>query len=54
MSGLPAGLHLLLLLPDDTEHEVLRRAGQAGIALAGCRDCGIPTRVTTCPAVTAW
>ena len=35
LSGLSAGLHLLLLLPDDTEHEVLRRAGEAGIALAG-------------------
>ena len=35
MSGLSAGLHLLLLLPDGTEHEVLRRAGEAGIALAG-------------------
>ena len=35
LSGLSAGLHLLLLVPDDTEHEVLRRAGEAGIALAG-------------------
>jgi GntR family transcriptional regulator / MocR family aminotransferase len=35
LSGLSAGLHLLLLLPDGTEHEVLRRAGEAGIALAG-------------------
>src|SRR6185437_12105048 len=35
LTGLSAGLHLLLLLPDGTEHEVLRRAGEAGIALAG-------------------
>jgi GntR family transcriptional regulator/MocR family aminotransferase len=35
ISGLSAGLHLLLLLPDDTEHEVLRRAGEAGISLSG-------------------
>jgi GntR family transcriptional regulator/MocR family aminotransferase len=35
LSGLAAGLHLLLLLPDGTEPEVLRRAGEAGIALAG-------------------
>ena len=33
--GLSAGLHLLLTLPDGTEHEVLRRAGEAGIALSG-------------------
>jgi GntR family transcriptional regulator / MocR family aminotransferase len=33
--GLSAGLHLLLLLPDGTEHHVLRRAGEAGIALSG-------------------
>jgi GntR family transcriptional regulator/MocR family aminotransferase len=35
ISGLSAGLHLLLLLPDGTEHELLRRAGEAGIALSG-------------------
>jgi GntR family transcriptional regulator / MocR family aminotransferase len=35
ITGLPAGLHLLLHLPDDTEHEVLRRAADAGVALAG-------------------
>jgi GntR family transcriptional regulator / MocR family aminotransferase len=35
ISGLSAGLHLLLTLPDGTEHEVLRRAGEAGIALSG-------------------
>lgn len=33
--GLSAGLHLLLELPDGTEAEVLRRAGEAGVALAG-------------------
>ncbi|MBS1692634.1 MAG: PLP-dependent aminotransferase family protein [Actinobacteria bacterium] len=33
--GLRAGLNLLLTLPEDTEHQVLRRAGEAGIALAG-------------------
>ena len=35
ISGLSAGLHLLLTLPDGTEAEVLRRAGEAGIALSG-------------------
>jgi GntR family transcriptional regulator/MocR family aminotransferase len=35
ISGLSAGLHLLLTLPDGTEHEVIRRAGEAGIALSG-------------------
>ena len=35
ISGLSAGLHLLLLLPEGTEHTVLRRAGEAGIALSG-------------------
>jgi GntR family transcriptional regulator/MocR family aminotransferase len=35
ISGLSAGLHLLLLLPDGAEHGVLRRAGEAGIALSG-------------------
>jgi GntR family transcriptional regulator / MocR family aminotransferase len=33
--GLPAGLHLLLELPDGTEHQVLHRAGEAGVALSG-------------------
>jgi GntR family transcriptional regulator/MocR family aminotransferase len=28
-------LHLLLTLPDGAEHAVLRRASQAGVALAG-------------------
>jgi hypothetical protein len=35
ISGLSAGVNLLLTLPDGTEHEVLRRAGEAGIALNG-------------------
>ena len=33
--GLSAGLHLLLTLPDGAEQEVLRRAGEAGVALSG-------------------
>ncbi len=35
ISGLSAGVNLVLTLPDDTEHAVVRRAGQAGIALQG-------------------
>jgi len=35
ITGLSAGVNLLLTLPDGTEHEVLRRAGEAGIALNG-------------------
>jgi GntR family transcriptional regulator/MocR family aminotransferase len=35
VSGLDAGLNLLLTLPDGAEHEVLQRAGEAGIALQG-------------------
>lgn len=35
VSGVPAGLHLLLKLPAGTEHEVLQRAGDAGVALEG-------------------
>ncbi|BBZ30864.1 putative transcriptional regulator, GntR family protein [Mycolicibacterium madagascariense] len=35
VTGLPAGLHLLLTLPDGTEPEVVRRAAEAGVALAG-------------------
>ena len=37
ISGLAAGVNVLLTLPDGTEHEVLRRAGEAGIALNGCQ-----------------
>jgi GntR family transcriptional regulator / MocR family aminotransferase len=33
--GLSAGVNVLLTLPDGTEHRVLRRAGEAGIALSG-------------------
>jgi GntR family transcriptional regulator / MocR family aminotransferase len=33
--GLSAGLSLLLTLPDGAEHDVLRRAGDAGVALSG-------------------
>jgi GntR family transcriptional regulator/MocR family aminotransferase len=32
---LSAGVNLVLTLPDGAEHEVLRRAGDAGIALQG-------------------
>lgn len=35
ISGLSAGLHLLLLLPDGAEHELLRRAAEAGIGISG-------------------
>lgn len=35
ISGMSAGLHLMLTLPDGTEGEVLRRAGEAGIGLSG-------------------
>lgn len=35
--GLSAGLHLQLTLPAGTEAEVMRRAGEAGIALSGLR-----------------
>jgi GntR family transcriptional regulator/MocR family aminotransferase len=35
ISGLAAGVNVLLTLPDDTEHEVLRRAGEAGITVGG-------------------
>lgn len=35
ISGLSAGVNLVLTLPDDTEHAVLRRAGEAGILLQG-------------------
>lgn len=33
--GLSAGLHLLLRLPEGTEAEALRRAGEAGVAVSG-------------------
>lgn len=35
VSGLSAGLHLLLLLPQGAEPELLRRAGEAGVGIAG-------------------
>jgi len=35
ISGLSAGVNLLLTLPDESEHEVLRRAGEAGITVQG-------------------
>jgi GntR family transcriptional regulator/MocR family aminotransferase len=35
ISGLSAGVNMLLTLPDGTEHEVMQRAGEAGIAISG-------------------
>jgi GntR family transcriptional regulator/MocR family aminotransferase len=35
IGGLAAGVNMLLTLPDGAEPEVLRRAGEAGIALSG-------------------
>jgi GntR family transcriptional regulator / MocR family aminotransferase len=35
ISGLAAGVNVLLTLPGGSEHEVLQRAGEAGIALQG-------------------
>ena len=35
ISGLSAGVNVLLTLPEGSEHEVLRRAGEAGVALQG-------------------
>jgi GntR family transcriptional regulator / MocR family aminotransferase len=35
ISGLAAGVNVLLTLPDGSEHEVLRRAGEAGVAVQG-------------------
>lgn len=35
VTGLPAGLHVLLTLPDGAEPELLRRAGEAGVGIAG-------------------
>jgi DNA-binding transcriptional MocR family regulator len=54
MSGLSAGLHLLLLLPDDTSTRYCDARAKRASRLRGCRDCGIPTREGTCPVVTAW
>lgn len=35
VSGLAAGVNLLVSLPDGFEHEVLRRCGEAGVAVSG-------------------
>jgi GntR family transcriptional regulator / MocR family aminotransferase len=35
ISGLAAGVNMLLTLPDGAEPEVLRRAGEAGVAMSG-------------------
>ncbi len=50
IGGVSAGLHLLLTLPDGTEHEVIRRAGEAGIALAGLSMLRHPDAGPTTPA----
>ncbi|MCV7226119.1 PLP-dependent aminotransferase family protein [Mycolicibacterium komossense] len=49
VSGVPAGLHLLLTLPDGTEHEVLRRAGEAGVGIAGLSRLRHPLAAPTVP-----
>ena len=49
ISGLPAGLHLLLTLPDGAEHAVLRHAGEAGVALAGLSRLRHPLAGTDAP-----
>jgi GntR family transcriptional regulator / MocR family aminotransferase len=49
IGGLPAGLHLLLHLPDGTEHQVLRRAAEAGVALAGMSRLRHPHTPLDCP-----
>jgi GntR family transcriptional regulator/MocR family aminotransferase len=51
ISGLSAGLHLMLTLPDGTEHEVMRRAGEAGIALSGLAALRHPDAGPETPAV---
>jgi GntR family transcriptional regulator/MocR family aminotransferase len=35
ISGLSAGLNMLLTVPDGSERELLQRAGEAGLALQG-------------------
>ena len=49
ISGLSAGVNVLLTLPDGTEHEVLRRAGEAGVALQGLSRDAPSTRRTELP-----
>lgn len=53
ISGLSAGLHALIRLPDGTEHEVMRRAADAGIALSGLALLQHPDAADT-PPRTAW
>ena len=49
VSGVPAGLHVLLTLPPGTEHEVLRRAGEAGVGIAGLSRLRHPLAGPTIP-----
>ena len=49
ISGLSAGVNMLLTLPDGTEHAVLRRAGEAGIALNGLSMMRHPLASTEIP-----
>jgi GntR family transcriptional regulator/MocR family aminotransferase len=51
ISGLSAGLHLMLTLPPGTEPEVMRRAGEAGIALSGIAALRHPDAGPGTPAV---
>ncbi|MCF6389674.1 PLP-dependent aminotransferase family protein [Mycobacterium sp. MBM] len=51
LRGLSAGLHLQLTLPTGTEAEVMRRAGEAGIALSGLRVLRHPDAGPQLPAV---
>jgi GntR family transcriptional regulator/MocR family aminotransferase len=50
ISGLSAGLHALIRLPDGTEHEAIRRAADAGIALSGLARLRHPQATTDTPA----
>jgi GntR family transcriptional regulator/MocR family aminotransferase len=49
ISGLSAGVNMLLTLPDGAEHAVLRRAGEAGIALTGLSTMRHPLAGTEIP-----
>jgi GntR family transcriptional regulator/MocR family aminotransferase len=49
ISGLSAGLHALIRLPDGTEHEAMRRAADAGIALSGLALLRHPDAAPTTP-----
>ncbi len=49
VSGLSAGLHLLLLLPDGAEPEMLRRAAEAGVGIASLSRLRHPLADTAVP-----